>query len=104
MVKNPIPGSCLRVKYLVVHIKTNIVYGDKLLYYINNKVFFETVLVKILVYLLPLSIKFTPINIAVFIAYWLHPENQETFLRKMNDTVKISARHRLMAAPVDAPR
>ncbi len=36
--------------------------------------------------------------------YWLHPEVQETFLRKMNETVKMTARHRLMAAPVEAPR
>ena len=36
--------------------------------------------------------------------YWLHPGFQETFLRKMKEIVKIMARHRLMAAPVDAPR
>ena len=36
--------------------------------------------------------------------YWLHPRIQATFLRKKKETVKMAARHRLMAAPVDAPR
>ena len=36
--------------------------------------------------------------------YWLHPGFQETFLRKRKEMLKMTARHRLMAAPVEAPR
>ena len=35
---------------------------------------------------------------------WSRLRFQETFLRKTNETEKMTARHRLMAAPVDAPR
>ena len=50
------------------------------------------------------GVLFCNILIKNHVNYWLHPGFQETFLRKMKETVKIMARHRLMAAPVDAPR
>ena len=47
---------------------------------------------------------FCDISVKNHVNYWLHPVFQETFLRKMKVVVKIMARHRLMAAPEDAPR